>query len=272
MKNKFWGKNRTHTSTHPTTQPRKIPSAQERNQKSKDFLTPRSSSLFFSPLQRLPEKQKGDAGYACHHTSALNLFLAEQATNKRDAARAAALLLVLALAARQHVADGAKAQAAEQFVDTEATKQAVDEAAETKTVEQLADEVEHTCEQESDSRDDLEERLGEQAPERVELLLGVRHVADLLLRVVNGRDDSRSKLLKVVRELVFLRGCLAGLLAALGLCGDAAIGIETAERAVAVVKDARAFFDEGLDVVDEFFFVELVAGSAVGLFDVLRAC
>lgn len=51
--------------------------------------------------------------------------------------------------------------------------------------------------------------------------------------------------------------------------GDAAIGVESAQRGVAVVEDTAAFFDEGLDVVDEFFFVEFVARGAVGLFDVL---
>jgi hypothetical protein len=61
-----------------------------------------------------------------------------------------------------------------------------------------------------------------------------------------------------------------GLLAALGLRGDAAVGVEAAERAVAVVEDAGAFFDERLDVVDEFFFVELVTGRAVGFLDVLK--
>jgi hypothetical protein len=95
------------------------------------------------------------------------------------------------------------------------------------------------------------------------------HIRDLLLCVVDGRNNARSKFLEVVREFIFLGGCLASLLPALCLCGDAAIGIEAAERAVAVVEDARAFLDEGLDVVDEFFFVELVAGCAVCLLDVL---
>ena len=54
--------------------------------------------------------------------------------------------------------------------------------------------------------------------------------------------------------------------------GDAAVGVETAERAVAVVEDAGAFFDERLDVVDELLFVELVARGAVGLLDVLCDC
>jgi hypothetical protein len=62
------------------------------------------------------------------------------------------------------------------------------------------------------------------------------------------------------------------LLAALGLSGDTAVGVETAEGAVALVEDAGSFLDERLDVVDKFLFVELVAGCAVGLLDVLGEC
>jgi hypothetical protein len=61
------------------------------------------------------------------------------------------------------------------------------------------------------------------------------------------------------------------LLAALGLRGDAAVGVETAEGAIAVVEDARALLDEGLDVVDKLLLVELVARCAVGLLNVLVA-
>jgi hypothetical protein len=56
------------------------------------------------------------------------------------------------------------------------------------------------------------------------------------------------------------------------LGGDLAVGIKTAEGTVAVVEDARSFLNEGLDVVDKFLFVELVAGCAVGLLDVLGRC
>jgi hypothetical protein len=55
------------------------------------------------------------------------------------------------------------------------------------------------------------------------------------------------------------------------LGGDTAVGVETAECAVAIVEDAGAFLDEGLDVVDKLLLVELVARCAVGLLDVLKA-
>lgn len=51
--------------------------------------------------------------------------------------------------------------------------------------------------------------------------------------------------------------------------GDAAVGVKAPEGAVAFLQDAAAFFDEGFDVVYEFFFVEFVLGSAVGGFNVL---
>lgn len=206
-----------------------------------------------------------------HISLSRHLLLAQQSANNRNAARATtALLLITALlTTTQHIGQRAQTQSTEQLVDAQTAQQAVHKTAKTQAVEQLADQVQHTRQQQANSRDDLEQRLGEQAPEGVELLLGMRHVGDLLLRVVDGSHDRRRELLEVVGELVLLGGCLAGLLAALCLCGDAAVGIEAAEGAVAVVEDARTFFDEGLDVVDEFFFVELVAGRAVGFLDVL---
>lgn len=35
------------------------------------------------------------------------------------------------------------------------------------------------------------------------------------------------------------------------------------------MEDAAAFFDHGLDVFDEFFFVEFFFGGTVGLFETL---
>ena len=201
---------------------------------------------------------------------ARRLFVsAKQTANERDvldtAAAATLLLLVIAKETTQ-------AEAAEELVDTKTTQEAVDEAAQTKTVQQLADQVEDTSQQETDGSNDLEQRLSEEAPERVELLLGVGHVGNLLLRVVDGSDDGSSELLQAVGELVLLGSGLASLLAALGLSSDAAIGIETTERAVALVQDAATLFDERLDVVDKLLLVELVARCAVGLLDVLMIC
>ena len=47
------------------------------------------------------------------------------------------------------------------------------------------------------------------------------------------------------------------------------IRIETADGTVAFAEDARAFFDERLDVVDEFLFVEFFLRGAVCFVDEL---
>jgi hypothetical protein len=196
------------------------------------------------------------------------LLAAEETTDKRNVARSSSLLLLLVVTTEQT----AKTETTEQLVDTKTTKKTVDQATKTKTVEELTDQVENTSQQQTNSGNDLEQRLGEEAPERVELLLGVRHVGDLLLRVVDGSDNRRSELLQTVGKLVLLRSGLTSLLAALGLSSDAAIGVETTERAVALVQDAATLLDEGLDVVDQLILVELVARCAIGLLDVLEQC
>jgi hypothetical protein len=55
------------------------------------------------------------------------------------------------------------------------------------------------------------------------------------------------------------------------LC-DASVGIEATKGAVALLEDATTFFDEWLDVVDEFFFVKFVAGCTISLLDILFGC
>ena len=57
--------------------------------------------------------------------------------------------------------------------------------------------------------------------------------------------------------------------AGFGLGGDVAVRVEAADGAVAFLQDAAAFFEEGLDVLDQLFLVELFFGRAVGFFDAL---
>lgn len=59
---------------------------------------------------------------------------------------------------------------------------------------QTADKVEDTSQQETDGCQDLEERLGQETPERVELLLGVGHILDLPLRTVDAGGDGTREL------------------------------------------------------------------------------
>lgn len=198
---------------------------------------------------------------------AKHLFVtAKQTANKRDVACGVSALLLLLVITTEETTE---AKTAEQLVDSKTTQKAIDEATKTKTVKELADKVENTSQQQTNSGDDLEQRLGEQTPEGVELLLGMGHVGDLLLRVVDGSDNRRSKLLQAIGKLVLLRCGLTSLLAALSLSGDAAIGVETTQGAVALVEDATTLLDERLDVVDQLVLVELVARCAIGLLDVL---
>ena len=193
----------------------------------------------------------------------------EQTADKRDVARATTALLLLLVVTTK---EATKAKTAEQLVDTKTTQETVDQATKTKTVEELADQVENTSQKQTNSGDDLEQRLGEQRPERVELLLGVGHVGDLLLCVVNCSDNRRGKLLQGVGQLVLLWCSLTSLLAALSLSSDATIRVETTERAIALVQDAASLFNKRLDVVDQLLLVEFVAGCAIGLLDVLGIC
>jgi hypothetical protein len=62
----------------------------------------------------------------------------------------------------------------------------------------------------------------------------------------------------------FTRGGLG-----LGLCGDVAIRIEATNGAITFAEDARAFLDLGLDVVDEFLFIELFFWRSVGFLNKL---
>lgn len=106
------------------------------------------------------------------YIEAKRLFVsAKKTANERDVLNtttaAAALLLLVT------TEETTKAKTAEELVDTKTTQEAVDEATQTETVQQLADQVENTGQQQTDGSNDLEQRLSEEAPERVELLLGV---------------------------------------------------------------------------------------------------
>lgn len=65
----------------------------------------------------------------------------------------------------------------------------------------LANKSENTVEQETDGSNDLEEWLGEETPERVQLLLCVRHIGDLALGVVNSFGNGSSELFELVSFL-----------------------------------------------------------------------
>jgi hypothetical protein len=76
-----------------------------------------------------------------------------------------------------------------QLVKTESAQQAIDQAAEAQAVEQFPNQAQDTRQEQTNGGNDLEQRLGQQCPQRVELLLCVRHVGNALLRVVNCLDN-----------------------------------------------------------------------------------
>lgn len=75
---------------------------------------------------------------------------------------------------------------------------------------QSAHKPEDTAEQQTNSRQNLEERLVQQTPEWVELFLGVRHVLKLLLGVLNALSDVTGEVLEHIGEVVFLGRCITG--------------------------------------------------------------
>jgi hypothetical protein len=58
----------------------------------------------------------------------------------------------------------------------------------------------------------------------------------------------------------------------LGVRLDASVGIEGTDRAVTFLQDLAAFFEEGLDGVDEFLLVEFFFRLALGSVDCLYVC
>lgn len=69
--------------------------------------------------------------------------------------------------------------------------------------------------------------------------------------------------------MLLLRG-FAGGGAGFGVGGDVAVGVHPTDGAIAFLEDAVAFFQFRLHVLDEFVFVELLFGRALGFFDELR--
>jgi hypothetical protein len=199
------------------------------------------------------------------------LLATEHTANDGQAAGATTATFLLALLASkaERAGDAAETEATEQLVDTESTEQTIDKSTQSKTVEQLANQTQDTSQQKTDGSKDLEQRLGHQAPKRVELLLGVRHVIDALLCVVDGGDNGGGQLLQGIGQAVLLGSGLLGAGTALGLSSDATVGVETAQGAVALLQDATTLFNKRLDLVDQIFLVQLFTWGTVGGFDVL---
>lgn len=179
------------------------------------------------------------------------------------------LLLLLPSTKSQTLGDTAQPETAEQLVDAQPAQQAIDQSTESQTIQQFTHQTQDAAEQQPDGGDDLEERFAEQVPQRVQLLLSVRHVRDLLLCVLDRRHDGGRKLLERIGQLVFFLRGLAALRARFGVRGDVPVGIQAPDGAVAFLQNASALLDLGLDLFDQFFFVQLFFGFALRGFDEL---
>lgn len=81
------------------------------------------------------------------------------------------------------------------------------------------------------------------------------HIGNPFLRVIDCGHHGRSKLLESLCESNFFRRALLLAVAGFGVGGDMSVWVETAQGAVALLKDTSTLLYEWLDVVDELFFV-----------------
>lgn len=98
------------------------------------------------------------------------------------------------LATTEGLGQATEAEAIEQTVETEGSEQTIDNLAEAETVEKTANQVENTSQKETDGSQNLEQRLSEKTPERVELSLGLGKILKLALSTLNGFRDGASQL------------------------------------------------------------------------------
>ncbi|CEI65511.1 unnamed protein product [Fusarium venenatum] len=171
--------------------------------------------------------------------------------------------------------DVTKTKASEDLLETKTTKKTVKEATKAKTVqletlnvewvnetykrskdgtEKLANEAENTAKQETDSSDNLEERLGKETPERVDLLLGVGHTLELALALIDTGLDLSRKLLQNVGKVSFLRSSLTSSSLLLSIATNATIRVKTADDAVALSEKLST----RLDLSDKFLLVTVL--------------
>ena len=97
----------------------------------------------------------------------------------------------------------------------------------------------------------------------------MRHVRYPFFGVVDRLDDGGGQFLEGFGESVFFGCCFTAGCSGFGVGGDGSVRIETSDGAVAFLEDAVAFFQHGLDVLDELFLVELFFWCSVGFFDTL---
>lgn len=191
----------------------------------------------------------------------------------------------------QTLGKGSKTKTLKDAVETKCSQKAIDEPTKTETAQlhdsvstirqskkmtgrhvytyQSADKVKNTGQKQANGGQDLEEWLVEKTPERVELLLRMRHVFKLSLGVLDALGNVTSEVFEDLSQMVLLRSGLARSSLVFGVGCDAAIGIETFDDTFGLGEDTTAFLDQRLDFPDERLFVPLILGSAFGFVDFL---
>jgi hypothetical protein len=112
----------------------------------------------------------------------------------------------------------------------------------------------------------------QQVPQRIQLLLGMRHPCDLLLGVVNGLSNVPSQVLEDFSETILFWSGFSSCSLVLGIGLDSSIGIKTTNDTVRFSQDHAALLDEWLDSVNQLLFVELLLWLAFRCIDSLRQC
>ncbi|GKT65706.1 hypothetical protein ColTof4_03527 [Colletotrichum tofieldiae] len=179
----------------------------------------------------------------------------------------------------------AAAKTIEQTVEAQGAEKTVDDLAEAQAVEKTANKVEDTGQEQTDGSKNLEERLSEETPQRVQLLLGVRHVLDLALGALDSLGDGTSQLhqggivdyhssqtylLQTLSEVVLLGRGLTSLRLRFGVLLDASIRVQCAHTAVQLGQDLATLLDKRLDILHELLLVTLLLGLALGSLNLLR--
>lgn len=141
------------------------------------------------------------------------------------------------VAQSQGIRQSTKTQATDQLVQSQSTKNTIQQSTQAKTIQQAANQCQDSIQQKSNGGNDLEQWLGEKTPERAKLLLGMGHVSNASLAVVNCLDNGLSQSLEQVSQLVLLRSGITRRSAGLGSGSNAAIGIKGANSAIALLED-----------------------------------
>jgi len=104
----------------------------------------------------------------------------------------------------------------------------------------------------------------QQVPERIQLLLGMRHTSDLLLGIVDSLSDVACQIFEGFSETILLWSGFSGSSLVLGGGGDSSIRIKAANDTIGFSQDLTALFDEWFDGVHQLLFVELLFWLALG--------